>query len=286
MSLSIGVIFGIIAMLGWGTADFFVAIAVRKTSVFKTFIWSQIIGAVLLLLIFSMFFKLPILSLPAIGIILIATFLYTVAYFAFYKGLQVGKVSIISPVAACWAVVTVILSLIFLGETLTPIKALGASLAILGAVLTSFRLHDLLGLRLKNLTAGVGYAIIAVIGWGIYFVFVDVLVSEFSWFLPMLFVKIVSVFYLLTYSGIKRENFSFPKNVLPFIILIGALEVIAYLCYGFGVTSEYTAIMASIAAAFPMITIILARIFFKETLEINQKIGIVSILTGLVLLSL
>lgn len=286
MNIPLGIIFGIIAMVGWGTADFFVVKAVRKTNVFKTFIWSQIIGAVLLFLIFLIFFRLPIFSLATIGIILIASFLYTIAYLAFYKGLQMSKVSIISPVAACWAVVTVILSLIFLGETLTTLKSIGVGLAILGAVLVSFRLHDLLNLKLKNLAVGVEYAIIALLGWGVYFVFIDVLVNEFSWFLPMLFIKMVSVFYLLAYSGAKKENILFPKNVALFIILIGVLEVVAYLCYGIGVTSEHTAIVAPIGAAFPMVTIILARIFLKETLEINQKIGIISVLSGLILLSI
>lgn len=285
MDIPLGIIFGIIAMIGWGTADFFVAKAVRKTNVFKTFVWSQIIGLILFFLIFSVFFKFPILSLATIGIILIAGFLGTISYLAFYKGLQVGKVSVISPIAACWAVVTVILSLIFLNETLTVLQAIGVSLAILGAVLASFRLHDLLKLKLRKLATGLEYAIIALLAWGVYFVFIDVLVTELSWFLPMLFIKTVAVFYLLIYSGATKKNISFPKNVKFFIILIGILEVIAFLSYGIGVASEYTAIVAPIGAAFPMVTIILARIFFKETLDVNQKIGIVSVLTGLVLLS-
>jgi drug/metabolite transporter (DMT)-like permease len=286
MSIPLGIIFGIIAMVSWGTADFFVAKSVRKTSVFKTFVWSQIIGLILFILIFSLFFKFPILSFTTIGIILIAGFLGAVSYLAFYKGLQVGKVSIISPVAACWAAVTVILSLIFLNETLTALQAVGVGLAILGAVLVSFRMHDLFKLGLKNLATGIEYAIIAMLAWGIYFVFIDVLVAELSWFLPMLFIKTVAVLYLLIYSGAASRSISFPKNVTLFIILIGVLEVIAFLSYGVGVTSEYTAIVAPIGAAFPMVTILLARIFFKEILDINQKIGIVSVLVGLILLSI
>lgn len=286
MNIPLGIIFGVIAMVCWGTADFFVAKAVRKTTVFKTFVWSQIIGVILFFIIFSLFFKFPVLSFTTKGIILFAGFLGAISYLAFYKGLQVGKVSIISPIAACWAVVTVILSLIFLNETLTALQIVGVSLAILGAVLTSFKLHDLLKLRLKNIAKGVEYAIIALLAWGVYFIFIDILVAELSWFLPMFLLKAVAVFYLLTYSCATKKNVSFPKNIILLIILIGVLEVIAFLSYGIGVTSEYTAIVAPICAAFPMVTIILARIFFKETLEINQKIGIISVLVGLVLLSI
>lgn len=289
MGIPLGVIFGIIAMVGWGTADFFVAKAVRKTTIFKIFVWSQIIGAILFLLIFSLFFKFlkfPFLSYTTIAVILISGFLDTVSYLAFYKGLQIGKVSIISPVTACWSVVTVILSLIFLNETLTTLQAISVGLAILGAVLSSFKLHDLLKLKLTNLASGVEYAIVTLLAWGIYFVFIDVLVAELSWFLPILLIKTVVVFYLLVYSGATKKNISFPKNVALLVVLIGVLEAIAFLSYGVGITSEYTAIVAPIAAALPAVTMVLARIFFKETLEINQKIGIVSVLTGLVLLSI
>jgi len=286
MGISLGIIFGIIATICWGTADFFVAKAVKKASVFKTFLWSQIIGVGLFILIFSSFFKFPILSFATLGVILVAAFLATIAYLSFYKGLQVGKVSVISPIAACWAVVTVILSIIFLGEKLTTVQGVGVALAILGAVLTSFKFHDLLKLKLKNAAKGIKYALIAVFGWGIGFVLIDVLVTELKWFLPFFFIKTAGVLYLLLYSGTAKKNISFPKNIALFVVVIGILEVIAFLSYGVGINSEYTAIVAPIGATFPMITIILARIFFKERLDVNQKIGIAAVLAGLVLLSI
>ena len=286
MIIPAGVLFGIIAMFGWGTADFIVANAVRKTNVLKTFLWSQITGIILFSVVFLAFFKLPMLSLFAIEIILIAGFLGVISYLAFYKGLQVGKVSIISPISSCWAAVTVILSLIFLNETLTKFQAYGVTLAITGAVLTSFKWHDLKKLNLKNLATGVHYAIIAMLSWGIYVVLISMLVPELGWFLPIFFIKAVAVLYLLAYFAIAKKEFSFPKNVATFVVLIGILETIAFLSLGVGISSEYTAIVAPIAAAFPAVTIILARIFFKESLDINQKIGIISVLAGLVLLSI
>ncbi|MDD5178200.1 MAG: DMT family transporter [Candidatus Nanoarchaeia archaeon] len=284
MNIPPGIIFGIIAMLCWGTADFFVANAVRKTSSFKTFVWSQIIGLILFFIIFSLFFNIQIPSLSLVILILASGLLGAVSYLAFYKGLQIGKVSIISPVSACWPVIAIILSLIFLSEKLTGIQSIGISLAIIGAILTSFKFNDLL--KLKNVATGIKYGVVALIGWGIYFTFIDILVSELSWFLPMFFIKIATVLCLLTNSTIMKKEISFPKNVALFIILIGILEAVAYLFYGIGITSEYTAIVAPIVATFPMVTIILARVFFKEKLELNQKLGVAFVLVSLVILSL
>ena len=281
-----GIIFGIIAMISWGTADFFVVKAVRKISVFKTFVWSQIIGIILFFLIFSLFFKFPVMPYNIIIMILITGFLGVIAYLAFYKGLQIGKVSIVSPIAASWSVITVILCLVLLKEKLTNIQSFGISLAIIGAVLVSFKSHDLLKLRIKNIAVGVKYALIALFGWGFYMFLIGVLVDKLGWFLPVFFIKAVAVFYLLSYSGVSKQDIKFPKNVYFFIVLIGVLETIAFLSYGMGINYEYNSIVAPIGAAFPMVTIILARIFLKEKLEINQKIGVISVLASLVLLSL
>ena len=138
---------------------------------------------------------------------------------------------------------------------------------------------------LKKFSTGLEYGLKAMLGWGVFFIFIDKLVSDFGWFLPVFFVKTLMVFYALAYSGIARKNISFPKNVAVFVIIAGVLEAIAFLSMGFSISSVHAAITAPIIAAYPAITIILARIFFKEILEINQKIGVVAVLTGLVLLA-
>lgn len=188
------------------------------------------------------------------------------------------------PVASCWAVVTVFLSLTLLHEVLTATQAVGISLAIGGAVLVSFKWKDLM--RFRNHTKGLKYAIIAALAFGSDFVVIDLLVSEIGWFLPIFLVCIITAFFLFAYSGAAKKDISFPKNILLFIILVGVLDTVAYLSYSTGVTSEYAAIVAPIGAASPAVSIILARIFFKEKLHFNQKIGAISVLAGLILLSL
>lgn len=289
--MSLGVIFGILAMLGWGTADFFVANAVRREcSIFKTFLWSQITSVTLFSLIFLVFFgDLPDLSQFLVGLILIAGFLGTFSYVAYYKGLRIGKVSIISPIGACWGAIVAVLGVFFLNETLTVAQGTGVALAILGVILASFKLHDLLGLTLRNLMQGVEFAAIAALAWGTQFTLIGVLVEELGWFVPIFFIKATAVLYLLVYAGARRrgrEEFSFPRNITLFVVLIGVFETISFLAYGFGVSSEHSAIVAPIGASFPIITIIWARLFFKETLEINQKIGVFSVILGLVLLAM
>ena len=273
-------------MLAWGVADFFAAKAVRKSSVFKTYFWSQSIALTIYLLAFLLFFEFPAISLVTFGIILICAFLGITSVMSFYKCLQIGTVSIISPISAAFWVVTVILSLIVLNETLTALQTISIGIIILGGILASFKYHDLIKLRLKNITAGVGYAIYAMFAWGVLFVLLDILIADLGWFLPILLLVSIEIFCLLSYSGTVRKNISFLKNVALFVFLVGVLEAIAFLSLGFGISLEHTSIVAPIISAFPAITIILATIFFKEILELNQKVGIVAVLAGLVLLAL
>jgi len=284
MQIAIGIIFGIIAMFGWGASDFFVTKSARGTNLFKAFLWSQIIALAIMLPVFLIFFKLPQFSFMIIGLILASGILTVIANLTFYKGLQVGKVSIIMPVESCWAIVTVLLSLTLLSEVLTGMQATGIIIILAGAILVSFKWKDLL--KIKNPAIGVKYAVIAAVAFGIDFVIIDILVGKIGWFLPIFFIGTITAAYMLLYSGTTKRDITFPKNVWLFIILVGILDTVAYLSYSVGVTSEYGSIVAPIGAASPVVAIILAKIFFKERLEMNQMIGIVSVMVGLVLVSL
>jgi len=286
MSVSLGILFGIIAMIGWGFSDFFAAMAARKTSVIKTLVWSQIVGTLMLILAFLLFFKFPDISFNYLMLILISAFLNIIALLAFYKGMQIGNVSVISPISSAYAAITVILSLIFLNEKLNGLQTVGVSLAILGTILVSFKLHDLMKLKLKSVVSGVRYGLIAMLGWGIAFVFVGILVENLGWFFPPLLIKTAGIFYILAYAGTAKKSISFPKNAALLVALIGILETVGFLAIGAGMSFEQTSIVVPISSTYALMTVILAQIFFKEAIGLNQKIGIAAVLLGLVLLAI
>lgn len=283
MDISYGIIFGIIAMMSWGASDFFVTKSARGCESYRAFLWSQIIGLVILLTIFVIFYEAPKFSFPIAGLILASAFCTVIANMAFYKSLKKGKVSIVMPVTSCWAVVTVLLSLIFLNQSLTQNHVIGVIFAIAGAVLVSFSWKDLK--KLKNHAEGVNYAVIAALAYGIDFVLIDTMANKIGWFFPMLFVALVSACFLSIYAGISGKNISFPKNIWHFIILVGILDTVAYLFYSSSVTAVYGAVMAPIAASSPAVSIFMAKIFLKEKIETHQEIGIALVIIGLILLS-
>jgi len=284
MAISTGIIFGIIAMLGWGVGDCLIAKAVRNVGVFKTFFWSAALGSIQILIIFAIFFNFTPVSLSTGLLLIVISSLFFVGLLSLYKGFQIGVVSIISPIASAGGIVAVVLSIIFLKEVLSSLQALGISLAILGSILASFKLHDLIKLNLKKLATGVEFAVIAMLTGGIGFVLLDITISELGWFMPLFYIRIIGFFLAMTYARIGKKSISFPVNIIWLLIAISILETVAFLAIGAGISSDLTSIVAPVASAFPIITIVLARIFFKEILELNQKIGVFSVLLGLVLL--
>ena len=284
MSSQLGLLCGVIAMACWGIGDFVVARAVRKTSAFKMLAWSQVIGLVscipALFLLNS--FQMP--TLGVVGIVIVSGIVLTLGYLSLYKGLQVGKVSIITPISACWAIVTVVLSSFLFRESLSPIQIVAVALAIIGGVAASFKWRDLRRFSFATAVVGIQYAFFAMIGLGLYYVLLDVLVSELGWFIPVLLVRLVLVSLLFSYSLTTKRDISFPTKVAILVILAGILEFIAFLSYGIGINLEYTSLVAPISAASPVVTIVLAKIFLGERLELNQNVGVAAVLISILLL--
>lgn len=284
MNISLGILFGLISMISWGVSDFFVTKSVRGCIAIKALFWSQIVALIIMLPIFLLFFTMPEFSSQIFALFFLAGIFTVISNLAFYKGLRIGKVSIVMPIASCWAIVTIFISIAFLGELLTKTNALGAIFAIIGVILVLFRKNN--SAKSKDSSKGISYAIISAFAYGINFVIIDLLANEIGWFLPIFFIGIINAFLLIIYAGFRKSNLSFPRNIFSFVILVGVLDTIAYLFYSTSVTMELGAIVAPIAATSPAISILLAKIFFKEKIRLSQKIGIIFVLAGLVLLSL
>lgn len=278
-----GVIFGVIAMLAWGVSDFLAARSVKKESVFSVFFWSQIASALFLLILFKKF-SFSGISTKALIFIILTSIIDIIAYLAYYKAFSIGKTSVISPIVSCWAAVTVILSVILFGEKLSLLQDAGIFLAIFGSVVISFRLHEIIGRRVEG--KGLNLAFIAMLAWGSQIVFIRALVGELGWFMPTVLIKLALIPIAFIYAkASKQELLLSKKSIIP-IIAVGALESIGFLAISYGINSAYASIVAPVSAAFPLVTILLARIFFGETMEGNQKIGAAMIIAGIILLSI
>jgi len=285
-----GIISALISMLGWGTADFLAAKATRKVGDILALFGMQLIGFLIALIYFcSRINTFDLSKLPKYLLLLaIIGFLQIIAYLAYYKGLKKGTISLVTPVGASWGIITAILSIIFLKEILVGNQILAVIFIAIGIILVSIDFGAFKLTKKINLLVGIKEGIVAMLGWGVSMFLLAFTAEALGWFIPVLIFKIFGLSLLFFYM-LKKKSFqkdSFTKPVILLLIPIGMLDILAFFTYSFGINNLNASIVAPIAASFPVVTIILARIFLKERLNIVQTIGVIGIIAGLVLISL
>ncbi|MCD4740666.1 DMT family transporter [archaeon] len=287
MDFSLGFLYALIPLVGWGTADFVGKLAIQKESYYKVLFYSHLLGIppLVLFIAFTSGFQIP--SPDVSLMILVLGVLWSTGFVAFYKAIEVGKLSVISPVAASWGMIAALIGIAFLGEQLTFSREIGIVLTVVGVILASTSFVELRTSR-KFLMKGIPYAFYAMFAWGLMFAYLGKVVVVVGPYLPVLLIKSILVVGMLIFAPLTKKSINFPvKSVVPLILLNAFLEVIAFIGLNLGLaTKEFVSIVSPTAAAFPAVTVILAFIFLKERVEINQVIGILSIIMGVVLMAL
>jgi len=121
----------------WGIVPILEKIGLAKVSPF-TGLFYRCLGVLIGLLLLGVFIVKPqqmkAVDAKTVSILILSGFLASfVAQVTFYHGLKIGQVSRVVPVSGTYPLVAFILSLIVLGETVTPAKVVGMLLVVSGA---------------------------------------------------------------------------------------------------------------------------------------------------------
>ena len=157
------------ACLGWGVADFLGGLKSRQVSVFSVLMISSLFGLGTLLVAVGIRGA-PLSPNPALLWAVLGGIAGLAAMFCLYRGLAIGSMAIIAPISATGVILPVIIGLAT-GDSPTLYQKIGMAVAIAGAVLAS-REKTNLG-NGHRLATGVGLAIGAAVGAGVFFVAMD-----------------------------------------------------------------------------------------------------------------
>src|SRR5690349_20015623 len=132
-----GLALGLYASLASGLTDLAGALAARRVGSIGVLAGAQLVSLGLLLVIaLANRQLLDPSTVPGCGAGLFLGVFAAVAYLAFYAALRIGPISVVSPVVAAYGGLTVVLAVVFRGESLAPVQAIGAAVATFGIVLT------------------------------------------------------------------------------------------------------------------------------------------------------
>jgi|ETNmetMinimDraft_11_1059920.scaffolds.fasta_scaffold55065_1 drug/metabolite transporter (DMT)-like permease len=282
MALTAGIIYGLLGMLGWGVADYFAKKAVVRAGAYRSIFYTQAFGLIPLTILFLFLPKIPSFNSGLFLLLLVGGTIDFVGFIFFYKGLKFEKLSIFTPIVACNPIILIILSFLVLGEVLSISQGIGIAFAIIGLILMSVE-RTKLRVNKKTMTLGLG----AMFSWGTSLFIYGMLVKEMYWVFAILVFSLITFIASILFFVVKKVSLKIPdKNTLGFMATVGILDTLGSIFFAIGVTKELLAIVGPIGALYPAVTLILARMLLKEKILNIQKLGIVGILIGLVVLSL
>ena len=272
-------------MVGWGIYDFLGGVFAKQIGPFKSFFWSQLAGLIaifLLAFVFTINF-----NISALVILLSATaaILYSGGYLFFFKGFEIGNVSIVAATMNLWAVFTMLFAFLFMGQRLTPIQTLGVLMIISGATLASLNWS---GIRKQGLqlSAGVREAVIGAFFFGVFWNISEIISEEMGWLFTTLSVKIGIILFLLSFSLLMKREINLSqatRRTKTMVVLMWIIEAGAVALVNYGLTIGDAILITPIASALSIVTITLAIIFLKERVTILQGVGMGAAIAGIVL---
>ncbi len=285
---------GLGGMLGWGFADLFAKKTIDAIGDVATLAWAHVFGsfAFLLFALYKFSYGQEIIlphNFSTWALLVFFGALQATVYLLVYKGFSKGHVSVLNPVFASFSGLTALFSILIFGELVSGGLVLSLIILFIGVLLMNLDVNEFLNKRIsfthvpgfKEVALATLLAAIWTISW-------DKFVHGHDWVMYSLLMYIFMTLAILIFTRVRHIKMSFSKpHAWKFLILIGVCETLAYLAVTYGYSlSPHTSVVALLSGAFSLPTIIFARIFLKEKINLAQVIGGVIIVAGVVLLAL
>lgn len=275
---------GIGGMFAWGIYDFLGGVFSKQIGPFKSFFWSQLAGAISVLLLAVV--SVVSLQIPISVIILfpIAAILYSAGYLFYFKGLEIGNISIVSATMNLWAVFTMLFAFIFMEQRLSRIETLGVLMILAGVTLASVNWNDIRNQRFQ-LSSGVKEAVLGAFFFGIFWNISEMISEKAGWLLATLLVKAGIVLFVLIFSLLVRREIGWTTaapRTKSAVLLMGIIEAAAVAIVNYGLTIGQAILITPIASALSIVTITLAMVFLKDKVTGLQGLGMITAIVGIV----
>ena len=265
--------------VSWGVSDFLGGLQSRRIHVLAVVLVSQAFG-----LLFALA-ALPLLAdrgLPPamLAIAFAGGCTGAVGVIAFYRGMAIGAISIVSPIAGLGVAVPVVVGLAR-GDEPAAVQLAGLVLAVGAVALIGYEddpEHRAVALRPVLL------AMVAALGFGLFFVAVDAAAErDAAW--TMAAVRAGGVLVAAIAVLVSRPGMAAAGAVLPLLAVIGFFDVLANSLYAVATTKGLLPVVAVGGSLYPAVAILLAHRVLGERLDRLQATGVALALAGVVLIA-
>ena len=200
---------------------------------------------------------------------------------AFYRALSLGTMSIVSPLAACGAVVPFAISLAT-GERPSTLAVLGAIVALVGAIMASLEEHRS---DSPERSQAVLLAVVAAVALGLFVYFLGLGSREGDALSTLFGARVGSLSFLIVAALVLRQPLGVPRVSAAKVAAVGVADVSANALFAVASGHGLLSIVSVLGSLYPVVTVLLAYALLHERLTRLQRAGVVAALAGVALVS-
>jgi drug/metabolite transporter (DMT)-like permease len=294
MSIGAG-IYGLAAAVAWGFSDVSAAIVTRRIGSRTTTGIIVPISCVLLVALFVIAGGTPPQDLGALaGSIVLGTGGACI-YFLAYAAFRAGPVTIVGPLLSGAGGLTVILSIVFLGERPSAFSLVAALVGSIGVVLAGIVLGG--AARFRASGPGIPFALGALVIAGALPIVVSLVVRDEHWLTALTFARItnaavvISALIVLRFFRARRRASAdvppapapvprFSRQTVALLLAISALEVVAVSSFFAGVAVGPTWLVGLTSSFGPLVVVAGGLLLFHERPRPVQWAGVTMVLVS------
>ncbi len=257
----------------WGVADFSGGSLARRLPTFAVTVVSQGAGFVVLFVAVAIRGEI---GMRPFGLGVLAGLGGGFGLACFYRALALGTMSVVSPVAACGAVVPFGISLAT-GERPSTLAVGGAAVALGGAVLASVAEHRA---ESPDRSRAMALAFAAALSLGLFVYFLGLGSREGDPLSTLAGARVGSLGLLLAGAGVLRRSLRLPRAMVPAVAAVGLADVGANALFAVASGHGLLSLVSVLGSLYPVVTVVLAYLLLGERLTRPQRLGVAAALAG------
>jgi drug/metabolite transporter (DMT)-like permease len=319
----IGILLATGVAILWGSADVCATLGARRLGTMTTTFISLLVSVITLTLFgaiaFGQLALTPQLLGPSIPLGLLTGVMAALGYATFYRGLELGPIAIVSPLAATDGAIAAVLAILLLHERVSAWQVGTLLVIFFGIILASTSLEELTRLLRPSgerplVRGGIRWGIIAALAFGLMLFGIGAASQRWGWFLPIFWTRFFGALALagvigwrsyrsgchpersegsaspadrdVTLSAAKGLDVSLFRLGAGFALGVGLFETAGLVMYSVGTQIAATSIVATISSTFTIIPILFGITFLRERPAVNQLVGVCMVIAGLLLLGI
>jgi drug/metabolite transporter (DMT)-like permease len=277
MNQPLSYLLGFFSAIVWGAGDFCGGLASRRTPLLSVLIFAEFTGFLLLVasaLLAGETFPLS----NAFAFSIAAGLSGTIGLGCLYRGIAIGRASVVAPVSAVVGAAIPALFTAYLHGLPGGLKIAGFALAFAAIVLASQSGQK------AGAQRALPYGLLAGVGFGGFFIFMDQASGQHSTFFPLAIARGCPIPIMLLICFVRNRPMFPTRQGVPLVLLTGLLDAAGTVLFLLSSTFGRLDVATILSSLYPASTVILSRLILREQISALQKLGVALALIAILLI--